>query len=334
MGSVRRRQILVAAGALLVSRFARSQVAGRARRVAFVLTTSPLAEMAGPEPAHRPFRAFLHELRARGWMEGRNLVLERRSAEGKFERAPAIFSELAQSGVEVIVTVSNSFAKAAMKAAPSVPIVTSAASPVESGLVKSLARPGGNLTGVTSDVGPEFHGKLVELVKDALPRAKSVAFLRPRGAEEGGIATKAVHGAARILGLDLFDAEWTDNAIDAAFKLIEGKRGDALLVHPHAAHWARRTLIVEFARKMRLPDFYGWREAVEIGGLCSYGIYVDDLFSKLAVYVDRILKGAKPGDLPIERPTRFETVINLKTARLLGIKFPPMVLARADQVIE
>jgi putative ABC transport system substrate-binding protein len=333
MSRVLRRQILVAAGALLASPFVRSQGGDRKRRVGFVNSTSPLTEHLGPEPAHQPFRGFLNELRALGWIEERNLVLERRSAEGEYHRAPAIFSELAQAGVEVIVTVTPALTKAAMKAAPTVPIVMIASSPVEEGIVQGLARPGGNVSGVTVDVGPEFHGKQVELVKDVLPKAKSVAFLMTR-ALGGGTLGMATHGAARALGLDLFDAEWADNRFDAAFKLIEARRPDALLVGPLAPHFARRAQIVDFARKMRLPDFHGYAQAVEIGGLCSYGVDHVDLFRKTAGYVDRILRGAKPADLPIQQPTRFELAINLKTAKLLGIKFPPMVLARADHVIE
>jgi putative ABC transport system substrate-binding protein len=334
MSRVRRRQILVAAGALLASPFVRSQGGGaRMRRVAVVLTTSPVAEMAGPEPAHKVFRAFLNEMRALGWVEGRNLVLERRSAEGEFQRAPAIFSELARAGVEVFVTVGVLLTNAAMKAAPTVPIVIMASSPIEEGIVQSLARPGGNVTGVTVDVGPEFHGKQLELVKDVLPKVKSVAFLIAPG-WGGEVLVKAAHGAARALGLDLFDAEWADNRFDAAFTLIEAKRPDALLVQVRAPHFGRRALIVDFARKMRLPDFHPYGEAVEIGGLCSYGVDLSDLFRKMAGYVDRILRGAKPAELPIQQPTRFELAINLKTAKLLGIKFPPVVLARADRVIE
>jgi len=334
MDLIRRRHLLIAAGTLLAAPLARAQSAGRARRVAFVNTTSPLAEMTGPEPEHPPFRAFLDELRARGWIEGKNLVLERRSAEGRFERAPAIFAELAQGGAEVIVAVSAGFVKAAMKAAPAVPIVMMGSSPVEEGIVRSLARPGGNVTGVSVDVGPEFHAKNMEFVKEMLPKAKKVALLTTEVAGARLLAKAVIHDAARTLGLELFDAAWSDNIFDAAFKLIETKRPDAILVQVLAPHYARRAEIVNFARRVRLPDFYGYREAVEIGGLSSYGTDISDLFRKAAGYVDRILKGTKAGDLPIEQPSKFELAINLKTAKALGLKIPRTMLQRADHVIE
>lgn len=335
MSQAQRRRILIAAGALLAAPLARAQTGGRLRRIAFVNTTSPLAEIMGPEPPHPPFRAFFQELRARGWIEGKNLVLERRSAEGRFERAPAIFAEVAQAGAEVIVAASAGFVKAAMKAAPTVPIVMSGgSSPVEEGIVQSLGRPGGNVTGVTIDVGPEFHAKNLELLKDTLPKAKTIALLTTQVAGLGTLAKAAIHDAARTFGLELFDAIWSNNTFDAAFRLIESKRPHAVLVQLLAPHYARRAEIVNFARRVRLPDFHAFRGAVEIGGLSSYGVDISDMFRKAAGYVDRILKGARAGDLPIEQPSKFELAINLTTAKALGLKIPQMVLLRADRVIE
>lgn len=332
MSRIRRRQILIAAGALLAAPRAWAQAGGKIRRIAYVNTTSPLAEIAGPDPVHPFFRVFLHEMRARGWIEGKNLVIERRSAEGQFERAPEIFSEVAKGGAEVIITVGPEFVRAAMKAAPAVPIVMVARSPVQEGLVTSLSRPGGNVTGVATEVGPEFHGKLLELLKEVLPKAKIVALLTLPST--GSRAARAIHNAALALGLKLFEAELSQNSFETAFKLIESKRPDALLVQRGAEHFARRAEIVGFARKMRLPDFHTYREAVEVGGLCSYGAESSDLYRKVAGYVDRILKGEKPGDLPIEQPSKFDTAINLKTAKTLGLKIPQSVLLRTDRVIE
>jgi putative ABC transport system substrate-binding protein len=207
-------------------------------------------------------------------------------------------------------------------------------SPVEGGIVQSLARPGGHVTGMTTDVGPEVHGKQVELIKEVLPKVKNVAFLIEIG--YAGLAmVKAIRDGARARGLDLFDVAWADNrGFDAAFTLIESRRPDALLVPALAPHFARRAQIVEFARTMRLPDFHYYLEAAAVGGLCAYGVDIVDLFRKVAGYVDRILKGAKPADLPMQQPTRFELAVNLKTAKQLGITFPPAVLVRADRVIE
>jgi putative ABC transport system substrate-binding protein len=329
---IRRRQILIAAGALLAAPRAWSQVGGKPRRIAYVLTTSPLAETAGPDPVHPFWRVFLHELRVRGWIEGKNLVIERRSAEGRFERAPEIFSEVAKGGAEVIITQGPEFVRAAMKAAPAVPIVMVSRSPVEEGLVTNLSRPGGNVTGVSVEVGPEFHGKLLELLKEMFPKARIVALLTLPST--GSRAATAIHNAALALGLELFDAEWRQNSFETAFKLIESKRPDALLVQRGSEHFARRAEIVGFARKMRLPDFHTYREAVEVGGLCSYGADTSDLFRKMAGYVDRILKGEKPGDLPIEQASKFELAINLRTAKTLGLKIPQSVLLRTDRLIE
>lgn len=333
MSQVRRRQFLITAGALLAAPFARAQTGGRRRSIAFVTSTSPLSEITGPEPVH-PLRAFLHELRARGWTEGQNLILERRSAEGRFERAPDIFSEVAKGGAEIIVTVGPGFPRAAMKAAPTLPIVMIGRGPVEEGIVRSLARPGGNVTGVATDVGPEINAKQLELLKETLPKARRVAFLTTEVAGWGALSEEAIRSAARALGLELFEAEWGKNTLEAAFELIERKRPDALLVQGNAPHYARRAQIVNFARKARLPDFHAYREAVEIGALLSYGVDISDAFRKAAGYVDRILKGAKPGDLPMEQPTRFELGINTKTAKALGIMIPQSVLLRADRVIE
>jgi len=334
MSQTQRRRMLIAAGSLLAAPLAWGQTGGKPRRVAIVNSTSSLAEITGPEPSHLGFRAFVQELRARGWIEGQNLVLDRRSAEGRFERASAIFTEVAQGGAEVIFTNGAGFVKASMKAAPAVPIVMMVNSPVEEGIVRSLARPGGNVTGLAVDVGPNFHAKRLELLKAMLPNANRVALLTTQVAGSGTVGVAAMHEQARTLGIELFDAAWSNNTFDAAFKLIEAKRPDAVLVQRVAPHYARRAEIVSFMQRARLPDFYGHREATEIGGLSSYGSDIIDQHRKAAGYVDRILKGARPGDLPIEQPSKFELVINLKTAKTLGITIPQSILLRADKVIE
>ena len=310
-----------------------AQQPGKVYRVGLILTTSPLSEMAGPNPVHPLVRAFLHTLGSLGYVEGQNVVFERRSAEGKFERFAEIVAELVRLKTDVIVTVSTPLAQAAKQVTTTVPIVmATSVSPVEAGLVASLARPGGNITGFTTNTGPEIEGKRLELLKDALPRISRVAYMRMKTDWEGPTG-ESVKAAAKALNVTLLHAEHTPNEYASAFAVIARQRPDALLVTDSAPAFAHRRLIVEFAVKNRLPGMYGWREPVEAGGLMSYGVNISDLFRRAAGYADKILKGANPADLPIEQPTKFELVINLKTAKALGLTIPPSVLVRADEVI-
>jgi putative ABC transport system substrate-binding protein len=290
--------------------------------------------MAGPEPANAAARAFIQGLRALGYVEGRNLILERRSAEGRFERFAPLVADLVRLKVDVIVVSGTSLAQRAREVTTAVPIVMGAvADPVGSGLAQSLARPGGNVTGLTSDVGPEIQGKRLELLKGAVPRASRVTFL---GAKElwDVLYEKSIKASAQALGLTVFLAEHTPTDYTGAFTLISRERPDALFVAPSSENYAQRRLIVDFATSNRLPNIHAFRESVEVGGLMSYGVNVADLFRRAGGYVDKILKGAKPTDLPIEQPTKLELVINLKTAKALGLTIPQSLLVRADQVIE
>ena len=326
--------VALAFGILLAPLAADAQPAGKVYRVGLILTTSPVSEMAGPEPVHPPTRAFLHTLRSLGYVEGQNLVFERRSAEGKFERFTEIVAELVRLKTDVIVTVSTPLAQAAKQVTTTVPIVMAISlSPVEAGVVASLARPGGNITGLTTNTGPEIEGKRLELLKDALPKISRVAYLRMKTDWEGPTG-ESVKAAAKALNVTLLHAEHTPNEYSSAFAVIARQRPDALLVTDSPPAYAHRRLIVEFAVKNRLPGMYPWREPVEAGGLMSYGVSVSDLFRRAAGYVDKILKGAKPADLPIEQPTKFELVINLKTAKALGLTIPQSILIRADEVIQ
>jgi putative ABC transport system substrate-binding protein len=311
-----------------------AQPAGKVYRVGLIFPSPPVSEMAGPEPVNVAARAFVRGLRALGYVEGRNLILERRSAEGRFERFAPIVAELVSLNVDVIVVSSTSLAQRAREVTTAVPIVMGAvADPVGSGLAQSLGRPGGNVTGLTSDVGPEIHGKRLELLKGAVPRASRVAFL---GARQlwGAVYEQSIKPGAKALGLTVFLAEHTPTDYTGAFTLIRRERPDALFVAPSSENYAQRRLIVDFATSNRLPNIHAFRESVEVGGLMSYGVNVADLFRRAAGYVDKILKGAKPGDLPVEQPTKFELVINLKTAKALGLTIPQSLLLRADQVIE
>jgi putative ABC transport system substrate-binding protein len=312
---------------------ARAQQTGKVYRVGLVFTTSPVSEMAGPDPIHPAARGFVQGLRALGYLEGQNLVLEHRSAEGKFERFPEIIRELVSTKVDIIVTVTNPMTRAAQDVTRTVPIIVAySVSPVEYGLVQSLSRPGGNVTGLTMNVGSEMPGKQLQLLKQLLPRISRVAFLHSK--EQVAEGVHSVEAAGRELGIKLLPAEHTPTDYTDAFALITREHPDALVVSESAANVANRRLIVEFAAQRRLPAMYATREFVNAGGLISYGVEIADLFRRAAGYVDKILKGAAPGDLPVEQPTKFQLVINLKTAKALGLTIPPTFLARADEVIE
>jgi ABC-type uncharacterized transport system substrate-binding protein len=312
-----------------------AQPAGKVYRVGLIFPSAPVSEMAGSEPVHPAARAFVQGLRALGYVEGQNLILERRSAEGRFERFGVIVAELVRLKVDVIVTSSDPMARAAKAVTTTVPIVMAAIiDPVGEGLVQSLARPGGNITGLTLAVGPEIEAKRLELLRAMLPRVSRVAYLgskedqdweRPHG--------KSVRTAAQALGVTLVLAEFTPHQYTDAFTRISRARAEALFVSPSPAIYADRALIVDFATRTRLPSTFRYREAVELGGLMSYGDNVDDRFRRAAGYVDKILKGAKPADLPVEQPTMFELVINAKAAEALGLTIPQSLLLRAEEVI-
>ena len=311
-----------------------AQQAGTVYRVGLIFPSPPVWEMAGSEPVNNGARAFVRGLRARGYVEGRNLILERRSAEGRFERFASIVAELVSLNVDVIVVTSTPLAQRAREATTAVPIVLGAGTDfVGAGLAQSLARPGGNVTGLTLDVGPEIQGKRLELLKGAVPRASRVAFLGTKKLWDV-VYEKSIKAAAQALGLTIFLAEHTPTDYTGAFILISRERADALFVGPSSENYAQRRLIVDFTTSNRLPSMHAFREAVEVGGLMSYGANIADLLHRAAGYVDKILRGAKPGDLPVEQPTEFELVINLKTAKALGLTIPPSLLLRADQVIE
>jgi len=336
VGGVNTRRTFLAAlaGGLLASPLVtEAQQAARVYRVGLIFPSPSASEMVGPAPANAAARAFMQGLRALGYVEGRNLILERRSAELRFERFAAIVAELVSFNVDVIVVSSTSLAQRAREVTTAVPILGVSTDPVGSGLAQSLARPGGNVTGLTSDIGPEIQGKRLELLKGAVPRASRVAFL---GAKQlwDVIHEKSIKASAQALGLTGFLAEHTLTDYTGAFTLISRERPDALFVAPSSENYAQRRLIVDFARRKRLPSIHAFRESVEVGGLMSYGVNVADLFRRAAGYVDKILKGAKPADLPIEQPTKLELVINLKTAKALGLTIPQSLLVRADQVIE
>jgi putative ABC transport system substrate-binding protein len=286
-----------------------------------------------PGAAPPDLEAFRRGLRERGWIEGQTVTIEPRWAEGTPERLPALVRELVQLNVDVIVLSGTAAIRAARSVTSTVPVVfVVLADPVTAGLVGSLARPGGNLTGVAS----EFEAlitKQLELLKEAVPTLSRVGMLhRP---ELASTMYTAVETAARRLGLAarfLKVAEAAD--FEPAFRAARAEGAGAMHVLPSPFFNAHRRQLIELAAKYRLPAFYEFRLYVEDGGLMSYGPSILEMFRSSASHVDRILKGARPGDLPIERPTTFEFVINLKTAKALGLTIPPAVLGRADQVLE
>jgi len=307
-----------------------------AQQAAKVVRIGYLAANLAASPHLR--EAFLQGLRDLGYVEGRNVVIEYRDAEGKYERFPALATELVALKVDVIVVTSTPSAVAVKQATRTIPIVfTWAADPVGSGLVTSLARPGGNITG-SSFFAPDLVGKRLDLLKRALPGVSRVAALWHPGdyveRMEKDMLTETDR-AARALGLRLqvVEARGPED-FDRAFSDMTRARADAVTVQSTNIFFIERRRLVDLAAKNRLPAMYLTREFVDAGGLMSYGPNVADLHRRAATYVDKILKGAKPGDLPVEQPTKFELVINLKTAKALGLTIPPALLQRADQVIE
>jgi len=310
-----------------------SPVSADAQEAAKVARIGYLTATAGPF-----YQDFLRGLRDLGYVEGRNVVIEYRSAEGKIEQLPALAAELVGLKVDVIVAAVTVAALAAKQVTRTIPIVFPAVSdPVGTGLVAGFARPGGNVTGL-SFFNPELLGKSLELLKQAAPAARRVAVLwQPTGfAEQQGKALlKAAEVAAHALGvrLQIVEVRGPDD-FDGAFAEMTRARADALMVPTSVTFLQGRRRLADLAAKSRLPAVYPMREFVEDGGLMSYGPILSDQYRRAATYVDKILKGANPADLPVEQPTKFELVINGRTARALGLTIPQSVLARADHVVE
>jgi len=324
----RRRFLLTSlAGAVAAPLLSPAQESTRSR-VAFIGAESPSTNQ-------HYLDAFRQGLAAHGYVEGRNLTLEARWAEGRSERFPAIVSELLQLKPRVMVVVSLPGAMAAKNATTTTPIVFIGGDPLGSGLVSSLSRPGGNLTGLSISLGEEFSGKWLELLKEAAPKISRVAYLwNPMNPANAAYLT-VLRGVAQKLGVKLQPKEVREaSGFDSAFAAMNAERAQGLVVAIDPLTARYRGLIAELAAKNRLPAMYGFREFAETGGLMAYGASVADLCRRAATYVDKILKGASPADLPVEQSAKFELVINLKTAKTLGLTIPPSLLARADQVIE
>jgi len=308
---------------------ARAQQAGKVHRIGVLETISTTLNVAN-------FYALREGLRQLGYAEGQNLVIEYRSADGRDDRFPGLARELLALKVDVIVTRGTPAAKAVKNATSTVPVVmTASGDPVGVGLVTSLARPGGNITGLSAIVG-ELSPKRLELIREIVPGLARIAVLANTSNDAVRRDWARIETAARSLGvqaqlLDLRNSDALGPTFDAAGA---ARRAGALVVVIDAITQANQQRIVDLAMKHRLPAIYSSREFVDAGGLISYGVSYPDLYRRAATYVDKILKGTKPADLPVVQPTKFELVINLKTAKALGIEVPPTLLARADEVIE
>jgi putative ABC transport system substrate-binding protein len=297
-------------------------------RIGFISSHSPSAIAARIE-------AFRDGLRSLGYVDGKNIVLEYRSAEGKLDRLPDLAAELVHLKVDVMVTSGPPATRSVKEKTSSIPIVMAFdTDPVGNGFVASLARPGGNVAGLSA-LSPEISGKRLELLKEIVPRLSRLAVLGQSTEPANAQSLKEMELAARPLGVKL---QYVDvplpSDIEVAFQAAKTGRADAIFVLGGHSFNSQLKQVAEFANKNRLPAAYQGREYVEAGGLMSYGTNIPDLFRRAGVYVDKIFKGAKPADLPVEQPTKFEFVVNLKTARQIGLKIPPNVLARADRVIK
>ena len=315
-------------GLLLTPLKARAQPAEKVRRIG-VLSAGSSTD---PPPVNEAFRQRLREL---GWVEGRNVVIDYRFAEYRYDRLPDLAAELVRLDVDVIVAAATPAAIAAKKATGTIPIVmVGVGDPVGSGLIASLAHPGGNVTGLTfSGASMDIYAKQLELLKEAVPKVRRVAILSNPTNPANPLWTEKVKGAGRSLGVGVQFVEASGPAeFDGAFSAMANERAGALLVMADSLFMLHRTRIADLATKGRLP-LLGYKELVDAGGFMSYGPSLLDFGRLAAVYVDKILKGAKPADLPVEQPAKLDLVINLKAAKALGIIVPQSLLVRADEVI-
>ena len=319
---------IITLGILLGSLAAQAQQTGNVYRIGFLgnSTAALEANLVGP------FREGLRDL---GYVEGRNVLIEYRWAEGKYDRFPALIGELLALKVAVIVTAGTPATLAVKKATTSVPLVMSAVGdPVGAGIVPSLSHPGGNITGLTA-ISTEMDAKRLELLREVVPSVSYIAVLWNAASPLQVLAEKQVQAAAQVLRMRVLSlGVKTEEEIKSALAVMARERPDALLVLADRLLLHHRALIMDFATRHRLPGVHAYRELVEAGGLMSFGPSYADMHKRAAYFVDRILKGAKPGDLPVERPRTFELVINLKVAKALGLTIPQSVLLRGTEIIQ
>jgi putative tryptophan/tyrosine transport system substrate-binding protein len=319
--------LILAAMLFALCSSAKAQQATKIQRIGYLSGSSPSTSANRREA----FQQGLHEL---GYVEGKNIVIEWRWAHGKFDRLPVLAAELVRLKVDVIVTTGPQATRPTKQATSTIPIVMAQdPDPVGNGFVASLAQPGGNITGLSS-LAPELSGKQLELLKETVPQLSCVAVFGTSTNPGNAQNLKEVELAAKALGVKLQYLDvLSPNDIEAAFQATSKARADAVLMLPGSVLVLRRAQLTELAVTSKLPAIYQQTEFTEAGGLMYYGTNTPELFRRAATYVDKILKGAKPADLPVERPTKFELIINLKTAKQIGLTIPPNVLARADRVI-
>ena len=326
----RRTFVGALAGALLISPLGiEAQQAGRVPRIGYLVLNSA-------DSGQHMLTTFRQRLHERGWVEGQGILIETRFADGKVDRLAALVAELIRLKVDIIVTTSSATTWAAKNATQSIPIVMAASvDALGEGLVTSLAHPGGNITGMTFLAGPEIAGKQLQLLKEVAPAASRVAVLTNPTNRSHTAFAREVKVAARSLGAQVQVLEASNpDELDSAFAAMTKEHAAALLVLTDSMFVGQRQRIADLAAKGRVPALYSQKEFVDGGGLVSYGPSLVDMFRRAATYVDKVLRGAKPGDLPIEQPTTFELVINLKTAKALGLTIPQSLLLRADEVIQ
>ncbi len=317
----------LALGLLLVPLTADAQQSGKVPRIG-ILPPGPISKRV------HLWEAFRQGLRDLGYVEGQNITLVFPSSEVRPERLHHLAAELVNLKVDVIVAATTDAVHAAAETTKTIPIVMPVAVPVETGLVASLARPGGNITGLTL-MASELSGKRLELLKTVVPRVSRIAVLLNPAAAVVPALMKETEVGARVLGIQLLPLEVRGpDDLESVFQAAIKGRAGALITVDDALIFTHRTRIVNLAAKSRLPAIYGFREFVDAGGLMSYAPNLADMYRRAATYVDKILKGAKPADLPVKQPTKFELVVNLKTARALGLTIPQSVLLRADQVVQ
>ena len=332
---MKRRTLLQFTSALLAVPRAVAQPGGKVHRVGFVATTSPLAEISGADPANPFVRAFVHGLRDLGYVQGKNLALEMRTLEGKSERLEAVIADLVRLKTDVVFLPTRILVERAQKVAPNLPIVGlfAASNLVRDGLVQSLGRPGGMITGLSIDVDEQLEAKRLELLREIAPQATRIAYVGLREEWESPHILNMRAAAAR-LGVTMVHMATRESDFEAAFARLRSAQADAIMIERSPRAYGRRREIGQLARASGLPTSCSQSELVDEGCLMSYSNDNVDWGRRVSAYVDKILKGAKPGDLAIEAPTKFALTINARAAKALGIAIPQSILLRADRVIE